>query len=251
MFYGYGILNNHVPTLKATVMRVGAALSSLLTGLYAVYKGESNANDSLGAYNGTAVGGLTYGAGKSGNAFIGNGTNAYVSLPTDTFNSLTGDFSINAWVYFVNTGITQTIVSSLAYNGASAWGFNITNFGGNSIAIYNGTGTFYTLTEASPNPYNTWYMVTITRKASTGTKIYYNGSVSASNASSVNPVYNTTNHRPSIGASSYGPLFSNLVQYYLANGSKIDELNAWNKELTSTEVTTLYNSGAGKFYPTF
>ncbi len=230
--------------LKATV-------STLLTGLYAVYKAESNANDSLGTYNGTAQGGLTYGAGKSGNAFIFNGNTAHVSLPTDTFNSLTGDFSINAWVYIVNTGLTQAILSSLAYNGTNAWGFNITNLGGNSIAIYNGTSTFYTLTESSPNPYNTWYMVTITRKANTGTKIYYNGSVSASNTSSVNPVYNSTNHRPSIGASSYGPLFSNLVQYYFANGSKIDELNVWNKELTSTEITELYNSGTGKFYPTF
>ena len=46
--------------------------------LYAVYKAESNANDSLGTYNGTAQAGLTYSAGKSGNAFVFNGTNAFV-----------------------------------------------------------------------------------------------------------------------------------------------------------------------------
>jgi hypothetical protein len=35
------------------------------------------------------------------------------------------------------------------------------------------------------------------------------------------------------------------------NGSKIDELNTWNKELTAADVTALYNTGTGKFYPTF
>jgi len=34
-------------------------LSSLKTSLYASYNGESNANDSFGSNNGTAVGGLT------------------------------------------------------------------------------------------------------------------------------------------------------------------------------------------------
>jgi hypothetical protein len=36
---------------------------------------------------------------------------------------------------------------------------------------------------------------------------------------------------------------------YAFNGSKVDELNIWNKELTATEVTELYNAGTGKFYP--
>jgi hypothetical protein len=35
----------------------------------------------------------------------------------------------------------------------------------------------------------------------------------------------------------------------LANGTKIDTFNIWNKELTQSEITELYNSGNGKQYP--
>jgi hypothetical protein len=230
--------------LKSTV-------SSLLTGLYAVYKGESNANDSLGTYNGTAQGGLTYSAGKSGNAFTFNGTNAYVSLPNNSMN-FTGDFSINLWVNIVENGTLQTLLACKAYDGINAWGFSLFNIGTTRFDISNGTSTGVTLVEpGTNNPYNTWYMITITRKTSTGTKIYYNGTLTASNTSTVNPVYNPTTNKCTIGAYDLTYPISVGVLYYCANGTKIDELNVWNKELTSTEVTTLYNTGAGKFYPTF
>jgi len=224
------------------------ALASLTTNLYAVYKGESNANDSLGVYNGTAQGGLTYSAGKSGNAFTFNGTNAYVSLPNNTFNSFTGDFSFNMWVNLVNTGANQSLLSCKIYDGTNSYGVAVINLGYNLIQICNGTASVVTLQESAPNPYNTWYMVTITRKASTGTKIYYNGSLSASNSNTTNPVYHpSTATKCAIGALDYSTSFGGIY-YYLANGSKIDEVNVWTKELTSTEVTDLYNAGNGKFY---
>ena len=246
--YGYGILNNHVPTLRAA-MKGGSSASPFLTSLYAVYKAESNANDSLATYNGTAQGGLTYTTGKSGNAFNFNGSNAYVSLPNDSFNSLTGDFSVSMWVNIVNTGAPQGLFTNFAYSGTAFYGIAITNYGYTKFQIFDGTATPITLQEPSPNPYGVWQHIVITRKTGTSSKIYFNGSLSASNTSSVNPVYSPGNMRPSIGAQAYGPLFSNLVQYYAGNGTKIDEVNAWNKELTSTEVTELYNTGTGKFYP--
>ena len=250
--YGYGILNNHVPTLRATAMR-GGSINPLYTSLYAVYKGESNANDSLSTYNGTAQGGLTYTAGKSGNAFTFNGTNAYVSLPNDSLNTLTGDFSISMWVSFAdlsNNSVLQSPISSISYNGTSIWGF-LCYTTGNSLdfKIFNGTLTAVTLTDSNVGSTNTWYNYVIVRKGSTSTKIYKNGTLVAFNTSTTNPVYNSGNMRPSIGAATYGPLFSNLTQYYMTNGSKIDEVNIWTKELTPTEVTELYNAGTGKFYP--
>jgi hypothetical protein len=226
--------------------------STLLTSIYGVWKGENNANDSLGTYNGTAQGGLTYTAGKSGNAFTFNGTNAYVSLPNNMFNSFTGDFSINLWVNIVENGTLQTLLACKAYDGTNAWGFSLFNIGTTRFDISNGTSTAVTLLEPGiNNPYNTWYMITITRKASTGTKIYYNGTLTASNTSTVNPVYNPTTNKCTIGAYDLTYPISVGVLYYCANGTKIDELNTWTKELTATDVTALYNSGAGKFYPTF
>jgi hypothetical protein len=226
--------------------------STLLTDLYAVYKAESNSNDSLGVYNGTAQGGLTYSTGKSGNAFLFNGTNAYVSAPDDSYNSLTADFSLSMWVNVVSTGGIQGFFTNFAYDGSVFYGISISNNNGvNRGQIFNGTGSIITLQDVTPVSYGVWEHLVFTRKASTGSKIYRNGVLSNTDSSTINPVYSSGNMRPSIGAQSYGPLFSNTVQYYAGNGTKIDELNIWAKEVTATEVTDLYNSGAGKFYPTF
>jgi len=76
----HGILANSVP------------LSTLNNSLYAVYNAENNANDGLGFYNGTAIGGITYTAGKIGNAFTFNGTNAYADFG-DFF-----DLGTSSWI---------------------------------------------------------------------------------------------------------------------------------------------------------
>ena len=222
----------------------GLPPSTLLTNLYAVYKAESNANDSLDAYNGTAQGGLTYSAGKSGNAFTFNGTNAYVGLPNNSMN-FTGDFSICVWSNFQGvSGNVQALISNITNNGSNNFGylmyyynqdltFQISNNSGNTVLTYSTSALF-----------NSWNNIVVTRKSSTGTKIYINGSLVASNLDTRNPTYAAT-MTPSIGAANYGPIFSNLVQYYCSNNTKLDEIGIWNKELTTTEVTELQT----KFYP--
>ena len=224
--------------------------SSLLTSLYAVYKAESNAIDSLLNYNGTAVGGLTYTAGKSGNAFTFNGSNAYVSLPNNSMNFNT-DFSISVWSNFQGiSGVVQSLISNITSNGSNALGFlmyyynhdltfQISNNSGNTLLAYSTSALV-----------NSWNNIVVTRKSSTGTKMYINGSLVASNLDTRNPSYAAT-MTPSIGAANYGPTYSNLVQYYCGNNTKLDEIGVWNKELTATDVTALYNGGTGKFYPTF
>ena len=222
-----------------------AVISTLSTSLYAVYKAESNANDSLATYNGTAQGGLTYTAGKSGNAFTFNGTNAYVTLPNNSLNSLTGDFSVSVWVNFATLTSIGDILSTFTSFGGNYFGVELYVLAYFQFNVYNGTTTFTNLQNTgAPISTNTWYNLVITRKASTGTKMYINGTLNVSNTSTQNPVYTTTNYA-TIGGSNSGGSYVNLA----ANGTKIDEVNIWNKELTATEVTELYNAGAGKFYP--
>jgi hypothetical protein len=107
---------------------------------------------------------------------------------------------------------------------------------GSSYITLSASGTFTT---------NTWNHIVVTRKASTGTKIYVNGSLNNSNTSTVNPIYAATNYS-SIGASKYN---STNIEYYF-NG-KIDAVSTWSKELSATEVTDLYNTGNGKQYPNY
>ena len=221
----------------------GLPPSTLLTDLYAVYKAESNANDSLGTYNGTAQGGLTYSTGKSGDAFTFNGTNAYVSLPNNSLN-FTSDFSVSLWVN--RAGAAVCMLFNNWYDGATPYGWYIYMSNGTlSVLLGNGTSSpicnFNSSYSLAPN---NWYLVTVT-KNSTSAKLYLNGILDNSAALSSSIAYTTT-HYPSIGAAKYN---TGLPIYHMDNGSRIDETNIWNKELTSTEVTELYNSASGKFYP--
>ena len=230
--------------------------TSLDTSIYRVYNGD-NVNDTSGnAQNGTNVGGVTFTTGKIGNAFTFNGTSNssgnYIQLPNDSLNIST-DFSISFWVNFTdlsNSTVINTILSNYAQDGTNSWGYTVYTVG-NSLGfnIFNGTTNVVTLTDSVVGTTNVWYYYVITRKSGTGTKLYKNGSLQVSNTSSVNPVYNSGNMRPSIGGLNNGPLVGNSVQYFIRNGSKIDALTVWNRELTADEVLSLYNQNTGAEYP--
>lgn len=217
----------------------GLPPSTLLTNLYAVYKAESNANDSLGVYNGTAQGGLTYSAGKSGNAFTFNGSNAYVSLPNNSLN-FTGDFSISLWVNLASLSGVQYLFNNFKQVG-------LTNYYGYIIFAYNNyiyfrncdgsLNTHDTITPFSST--NSWSNIVIIRKTSVTNKIYING-VLAVSGGAVNPVYDSVMPYSRIG--SYN---DSNGDKFLANGSKIDEVGLWNRELTQSEITELQT----KYYP--
>jgi hypothetical protein len=227
---------------------VKAIASSLLTSIYAVYKAESNANDSIGSNNGTAQGGLTYASGISGNAFVFNGTNAYVSLPNNCLNFSSNNFSVNIWVYIINTGY-QVIIDNYYYPGSgNQYGWWLNQTGSNIIFSYINSSQAQIDTSISySGKYSGWHMLTVTKVLGGRTKFYLDNSLITTNANTTNPVYTTT-HLPCIGVE-----HQNATSWagYMGNGSKIDEVGLWTKELTSTEVSNLYNSGAGKFYPTF
>lgn len=240
-------------SLNGIIAGRGVIPSTLLNSLVSVYKAESNANDSLGTYNGTAQGGLTYVSGKSGNAFKHNGTDAYVSLPNNTFNSFTGDFSISGWMNLARVDVNQAICGAFNNNADTnyyGWLFwcagNLLRF-----TIYNGTNSGISLDTSGVGGGNlsasTWIHFAMTRKGSTGTKLYLNGSFKTSNTSTQNPVYHSTTNYCTIGTYKYYA----APNFLFSNNSLIDEIEFRNKELSASEITELYNAGAGKYYPTY
>ena len=204
-------------------------------------------NDALGTNNGTAQGGLTYGLGKVGTAFQFNGTNAFVSMVNNSFN-LTGDFSISTWLYLTNSSVNQDLFSNADIVSSVDRGYRLSFRGPTNFirfSIYGGSIVNLDTT-TSAIPLNTWTHVVATRKASTGSKIYINGVLSTSDTSVVNPNYAGT-FSPCIGV--YKSTTTPSALNYLTNGSRIDALNIWNKELSASEITELYNAGNGKQYP--
>jgi len=217
--------------------------SSLKTSLFAAYNGESNANDSFGSNNGTDIGGLTYTTGKIGNAFQFNGTTSYVSLPNSAnqFN-FTGDFSVSCWFKTNTVSGNQMIFSNLAYNGGNRRGYYIV-LAGNTIGCWLTNHPqyqeFYTSGVISTG---TWYHLSVTRESGV-VKIYLNGTLLATDTNAIT-LGNYVTVLTSIGA------YTNGVSTTSHFNGQIDALNIWQKELTASEITELYNSGNGAQYIT-
>ena len=203
--------------------------------------------------------GCTFGDGKIGKAFIFDGVNDYVSLPNNSLN-LTGDFSVSAWVYVpttLNGNSSIRIISNISCDSwfSNPYGWEFLVYGNNlNFSIYNHTNVYYAIqvgyifvqvSNVSPGG---WYHLTATRKASTGTKLFINGNMVGSDSNTMNPTYNLTvdDIRPTIGNMYMGVNGSKQNSYYAPAGTKIDGLSVWQKELTQSEITELYNSGNGK-----
>lgn len=221
----------------------GLPPSTLLTNLYAVYKAENNSNDSLGTYNGTAQGGLTYTTGKSGNAFVGNGTNAHVSLSNDTFK-FTNAFSFNVWVNISSSTTNSVFISNYFFQGGlGEAGYIFEHLSNGNIRFYMLTspGSTTQLNYSYAGNYNAWHMLTLTKASSSGAlKLYIDGVLATSNSSPGVIYYHTSNYS-TIGVAKY----TGGASGYLENGGKIDEVGVWDKELTTTEITELQT----KYYP--
>jgi hypothetical protein len=221
--------------------------STLYDGLISAYKAESNANDSFASNNGTAVGGLTYTTGQSGNAFSLNGTNALVTLPNNMMSNTT--FSYSAWVRYNNfpTGeayiVTATNGNGTTINYGVAFGFVS---GQLSLLVMNNTSL--SQWKANTLVANTWYHVAVTKVAGSAPKFYVDGTLQTttltSGTNTLNPAFTGgayTNSLCSIGAYRY----NNGSNTYAYTNGRIDELYIFNRELTQAEITELQT----KYYP--
>lgn len=209
-------------------------ISPLWNNLVAYWSGDNTANDAKGTYNGTLINGATYSTGKISNGFSFDGVNDYVNISPSlgsTFSSPSSAHSYSAWIYPTSlSGYNWIIQNGLNNSGTSMIlnGANLCFFiqGGN-----NQTTSSATLTV------NTWTMVTVVYNGAGSVSFYKNGVLSNSNSASWTESVAGTN--------TYIGSYIGAVHFF---DGKIDEVGAWNRALTATEVTELYNAGAGKQY---
>ena len=73
--------------------------------LVAWWQGQNDANDVLGAHNGTLVGDSTFAQGEVGQGFSFDGDGDYVSVPDTPALYSAGSFSVDAWVKTTTGGV--------------------------------------------------------------------------------------------------------------------------------------------------
>lgn len=174
--------------------------------------------------------------GKIGQGLNFDGVNDYVSIPV--FSTLNGasQATLSFWCYRKAGGICTT-----GY-GASSGRFGILWFTDNVIYVNaeNGVASFPNVSNTSNNQ---WVHLTLAYNGSeTGiarTKLYVNGVLQILSAGGADPAA-TLNTNPVNFAFSIGRLDSSGFYY---TNSLMDDVRLYNRALSATEVTALYNQG--------
>ena len=103
------------------------------------------------------------------------------------------------------------------------------------------TSGWTSLCETDQLSTGTWYHIVVTYNTSTGWKLYQNGTLKDSNSN-----IETIKTPGTLNTNYIGWVDSGTNRHW---DGLIDEIAVWDKELSSSEVTELYNSGDGLQYP--
>jgi hypothetical protein len=204
-------------------------------GLLAYYTADSTPNDATGnGYDGTLVNGATYGSGIINQGFSLDGVNDYISIsPTlgTSFSSPTSPHSYSAWIY--KTGSSQRFIIQ---NGKNDMGTSMVVTSGGNLGLFY-RGGFSVVASSGFITLNSWIHCVVTYDGSGNVEFYTNGVSAGSGSISWTDGIGTCN--------TYIGTYLGTSNYF--NG-EIDEVGVWDRVLTSTEVTELYNGGLGLQY---
>lgn len=215
------------------------AFAALADNIVSYWKFDaSDSTDALGVNNGTDTS-ITYSSGN-GKINVGagfNGTSSKITSAGTSFPLLASNRTINAWFNSATlpSNANQTIFSYGLPVMNQGMILLIADSGGTKYASFAGYSNDLTVAQAMSA--STWYMITGTFDGTTA-RLYFNGTeIGNANKST----WATVTGRPSIGNTmqDQGDFF---------NGA-IDEVGIWSRTLSATEVTELYNGGAGFQYP--
>jgi Concanavalin A-like lectin/glucanases superfamily len=217
----------------------GGTDTSLASGLVAYW--NFNENSGTAVYDDTGNGNNGAFAGSTGSQWVTgiigsglsfNGTNNFINVPQiNVFPS--GTFTYSAWIYISGSSGVRTIIGGgsnfpqlrvdATTNILDLLKEDTVSVGTSTAAVPTGAWTHVVLTYASGGNY-TFYINGVSSGSGT-----YGGSF--------------TNTGIDIGANG-----TNTTEYFSGD---MDEVGVWNVALTSTQVTALYNSGAGNSYGAF
>ena len=185
--------------------------------------------------NGTLTNGPTPTIGKIGQALLFDGVNDYLNMGAPSALNITGPFSISAWINPKSFGGSSRgrVVDKFSDDGTTGYGFFVDNVNTtNGITICTGgcVGSAAVISNSNAIQTNTWQHVVVSYNGTTAT-IYVNG--------------------VSVGSGALDPPPSGSNNFYVGNRSAtdrafdgtMDEVRVYNRALSQTEVTQLYNQG--------
>lgn len=231
------------------------AKADLLNGLVAYWKLEETSGtryDSHGSYDLTENVGIDSGVGVKGNCAVSNSTyydERSLLISPAPYDSVNSSWSLSFWISTVDG---QEAIQMFP----NAWGscclFTIVDIDGDRTLLGQvwhdgGAGGIYTDVSKSGVYVEGFVHVSITHDLPTKTvKVYYNGieEHSFSYSSYLNSVDGGGNFENTILSMFAGDFDG--INY--AGPGKLDEVGIWDRVLTASEVSALYNGGSGITY---
>ena len=205
------------------------------------WRGENDASDSAGTYDGAWVGTSSYSNGVFGKAFSFDGTN-YIDAGVIPALASPKGLTVSTWVKLDHWNTTNqyhdTGIVATRAPGGLGWQINGDSSGGTQRFSFGGDGGGC---EDTTNNYNTgqWYHLVGTMD-SLAAKLYVNGTLACSGTvSNVNTSLNSSSNHLWIGN-------------YYDNGNRklngsIDDTMIFSRVLSSDEISSLYDSQANAF----
>ena len=213
---------------------------AIITNLISYWKFDvDNATqvDSHGSNDGAVTGATFDAGGLINNCYSFDGVNDEVRWG-DILDPGTSAWSASCWFKTSDKGAFKLLVGKTAASGGGEWEVRVTSDDVVEFNIFEGAvkDAAVGVTDVTDGE---WHHAVATRPAAGGNDIIYiDGS---SDGTGTNNQRNSTNALDfTVGISDQGVLDMNGL---------IDEVGVWDKELTPTEVSQLYNAGAGLAYP--
>jgi len=222
----------HMPTISGRVLAMDFVENAGIT----TYDRSANGN------NGTLVNATWTASGKYGKALNFNGINGYVNLGTNASLRPSGAFSAVAWI---NANASQVlypqIVSSSDSSGLTGWNLYLQNGANQGAAAFivkegsNAWGNCYAL--GASNLKGAGWKFVVGVYDGTTAKIYVDGVLQTTDACQNQSI----NYGISPSAEIGRKIQAQASTYF--NGT-IDEVAVYNRALTATEISNMYNDTA-------
>lgn len=222
----------------------GGSPSFPSSGLVSYYKLDSNSNDSLGANNGSDTSISYANAGRIGNCATFSGS----SRITLTSGAPPTNTSVSLWFMRGNASAgEQLLYGWYATDGVIYWRISFGQFGNGRITLmHRSAASDYKLWDISNavTDTTTLHHAVITQAGAATPVIYLDGTSRTvtlqASSGTVTKWTNTVSH--TMGQSAFS-------SFPLSYTGRLDEVGLWNRVLTASEVSDLYNGGAGLTYP--
>jgi len=212
-----------------------ADLNTDIVSYYKLDESSGTVIDSLGTYNGTNSGATASSTGLINTAYDFDGSNDYINLGIIDFADYGETYSVSVWFYQTTFAVFGDIVGH--WEGSKQ--FMIRSGADNYLYAYTGGDGAGYLKSSNTKNLNEWNHAVLTKDGTT-VKLYLNN-VSVTDTSG--GITTTDNLNLYLGANNR---YLGGVSIFF--DGKTDEFGIWNRALTSTEITQLYNSGTGITY---